>query len=173
MPSRAADFHTTPAFAGAALYERRAWSGLCLDRMPMTRRPRPSSLYTFTSVHRSIETRKAPAALGSASSCARRRARAKNSPTLSASRSSFPADRLNHSSLLCLPIPPSSHAPLLDSRGSRSSFLAAHLTWFRTAPRKAAIRRDTRANGHSRPANRRGSRATYRCAAVRRPRRRR
>lgn len=43
-PFRAADFRTTTAFATAA---RRLWSGLCLDRMTESRRPRPSSLYTF------------------------------------------------------------------------------------------------------------------------------
>jgi len=123
MPSRAADFRTTPAFAGAAC-ERRAWSGLCLDRMLVARRPRPSSLYTFT-LSAPPDTPKARSnALGSASSCDHpdHRTGAKSSPTLSASRSSFPADRLIVSSLLCLPIPPSSHAAALDFARGRSSF---------------------------------------------------
>ena len=123
MPSRAADFRTTPVFAGAAR-ERRAWSGLCLDRMLVSRRPRPSSLYTFTSSSPPDSPAASSNALGSASSCSRshQRTSAKSSPTLSASRSSFPADRLTDSSLLCLPIPPSSHAAALDFARARSSF---------------------------------------------------
>ena len=47
MPSRAADFRTTPAFAGAAPSGARGLD-CALAVCPTTRRPRPSSLYTFT-----------------------------------------------------------------------------------------------------------------------------
>ncbi len=84
MPSRAADFRTTPAFAGTAGKRLRGLD-CALTVCPTTRRPRPSSLYTFS-----------PREVSLARRChAHRRTSAKSSPTLSASRSSFPADRLN------------------------------------------------------------------------------
>lgn len=59
----------------------RLWSGLCLDHMrAISRRPRPSSLYTFSFKE-----------LGSALS----RLATETSPTLSASRKQFPVLRLN------------------------------------------------------------------------------